>query len=1211
VATIENFINAAYEANLGRPADLSGMTYYLGEIASGNKTVDQVIADIEYAGQQFSQPGQAEYIAPDATYYEPPDTSQQQYIETRIQEQQSQPQEEQQSQPQEEQTPVSGLANLDLSGLKDFSFSLSKPSPKKYNEWASTLSKPIFNSYDEVIEQINNETQPGYLTNFGGGGAGWSLGVVPKEAREKILGPGSDNEFHTLEKFGGTLTNDKLKKLFAENSGVTSPDALYAWYVDGWGLRGPIVTNTYDELMIKAGTAPEQDFFGTDNFLIENLNQIKNEFKIDQQTLEVVTQLQAADQRIKYQNALGDTNINELLANIAKTSLEAKGVLDAQTRSALDQFSQDGVALLEERRKIAAEIGKRSNSIGLVLALGSTFFAPYLGPKIGAAVGLTGTAATIGGGALLGAGISFVAGGDPIKGAVSGAIGAIGSTTYATEVGTALGIKGAAAPIVGNAVINAGLSGIAAVATGGNIGKSMLDGAIKGAALAGATEFAEAILGKDNIASLAEATGLDKKQVESIFTTSVANGVTAEVSGQGEFLETLGISLVAQGVGAKSANLMKGAMKDVLDKDPEIMASVLTATGGIATTATNAFFRGEDVGEALKNNAPGIILSSVQTYQSEADRQDEIKRKQEEAAAAQREKELGAVQQPPATGDAVEGAPAIEGEGAGEVSLGESPLQVAGDELGFETGLDLIETLEREALSGIGEEEIRREIVQDEGFTYEVKLVQGVRDDGSLYEYKIIVDQDGSVSYEWNPSFTESVASRERPDLRSSPPETAVPSDRVNLFGTTQEDLRPVAVPDEPPIVVGIDLRKYGDPSLGGGDALIRSTEGPTGFTETAGIFQFIGTEPTSGLQKYKVGNQSFTFIMLPGKQPALLNDVADIVLIPREEPSSDPTQPPKLTFDERPLEDFTPPPEDVPPPEPEDVPPPDPTKLPPGTAADRDEGASGTAGEKGAAGGLTGLEEQRRKERDATISRIVEEELSRLTSQLTQAENEAQQAAKNLQRAQEQQRKFTAPDFVAISGPDLASSLEQETQFATDAAERAEDARAAAAEGVVDIGALQRGEQTLTDEQILGYLRTGQLPPAGGEGDGEPGTRGPGTGADEEGPGTGSLDRGDGTGAGDRGTGFGAGEEGLGPGGGGTGGEGSGEVTTRLSPSLIFDRETGGRPETTPFSSRVTGEALASILGEKEPLFGGDDDEQRAVWNRRSLKLLSRALGL
>lgn len=44
--------------------------------------------------------------------------------------------------------------------------------------------------------------------------------------------------------------------------------------------------------------------------------------------------------------------------------------------------------------------------------------------------------------------------------------------------------------------------------------------------------------------------------------------------------------------------------------------------------------------------------------------------------------------------------------------------------------------------------------------------------------------------------------------------------------------------------------------------------------------------------------------------------------------------------------------------------------------------------------------------------------------------------------------------------------------------------------------------------------------------------------------------------------------------------------------------------------SPRVTGEALAGILGEKEPLFGGDEDEQRAVWNRRSLRL-RRALGL
>jgi hypothetical protein len=83
------------------------------------------------------------------------------------------------------------LANLD-SLLR--STEIPKPETK-YNDWAESLEKPLFNSYDEVIEQINKETPAGYLTSFGFG-RGWNLGVVPKEAREKILGPGGDNQFH-------------------------------------------------------------------------------------------------------------------------------------------------------------------------------------------------------------------------------------------------------------------------------------------------------------------------------------------------------------------------------------------------------------------------------------------------------------------------------------------------------------------------------------------------------------------------------------------------------------------------------------------------------------------------------------------------------------------------------------------------------------------------------------------------------------------------------------------------------------------------------------------------------------------------------------------------------------------------------------------------------------------------------------------------------
>jgi hypothetical protein len=69
------------------------------------------------------------------------------------------------------------------------------------------------------------------------------------------------------------------------------------------------------------------------------------------------------------------------------------------------------------------------------------------------------------------------------------------------------------------------------------------------------------------------------------------------------------------------------------------------------------------------------------------------------------------------------------------------------------------------------------------------------------------------------------------------------------------------------------------------------------------------------------------------------------------------------------------------------------------------------------------------------------------------------------------------------------------------------------------------------------------------------------------------------------------------------------GDEVTPLRPVLIFEQP-GERPNI-PFSSRVTGEALASILGAKEPIFAGDPEKQRAVWNKRSLKLLSEALRL
>lgn len=71
--------------------------------------------------------------------------------------------------------------------------------------------------------------------------------------------------------------------------------------------------------------------------------------------------------------------------------------------------------------------------------------------------------------------------------------------------------------------------------------------------------------------------------------------------------------------------------------------------------------------------------------------------------------------------------------------------------------------------------------------------------------------------------------------------------------------------------------------------------------------------------------------------------------------------------------------------------------------------------------------------------------------------------------------------------------------------------------------------------------------------------------------------------------------------------------VSDKVMPATVVSRETPSfapRGTTPGYGTRVTGETLTGILGEKEPLFGGDEDEQRAVWNRRSLRL-RRALGL
>lgn len=63
------------------------------------------------------------------------------------------------------------------------------------------------------------------------------------------------------------------------------------------------------------------------------------------------------------------------------------------------------------------------NIIKTALPIALSIVAPGLGTAIGTAIGLSGTAASIAGGAILGGGTSFLTGGDPILGAVTGGLG--------------------------------------------------------------------------------------------------------------------------------------------------------------------------------------------------------------------------------------------------------------------------------------------------------------------------------------------------------------------------------------------------------------------------------------------------------------------------------------------------------------------------------------------------------------------------------------------------------------------------------------------------------------------------------------------------------------------------------------------------------------------------------------------------------------------
>jgi hypothetical protein len=748
------------------------------------------------------------------------------------------------------------------------------------------------------------------------------------------------------------------------------------------------------------------------------------------------------------------------------------------------------------------------------LEASAKFLAPFFIPGIGEALHSTAfgqaigaTASTVLAGGVTGATIAELSGGNPVTGFVTGGLSAFGTNAYATNVGNALGVYGAAAPIVGNAVLNAGISGLIASATGANVEKSMLTGGLVGGAIASAPEIANTLLGGEaNVKSLATSLGMELLQTQEIIASSVADAIIAEAQNVDGFGSALGKSLVSRGVSTVAANQAVNLVSNNITQDPESLRFVFDTTRGAAGVAVNAALNKQDVGDALKFAAPSIILQASLSFsevpETDADRI---------TAIIEDQLQTGGI-----SGDGVQVAA-----GDGVSGLASAPPELQAEIDDTETALANAE-----------------EAYQD-------------NPDASTLDFIKRTQNYLSGLYD-------------------------------QVSGAT----------------AGFDFRDFSADRGGQGYALV----GGGGYAPSGNVtgWNFIGFD-SAGNQQFDVGGESFTLFVLPNIK-IIASNTSETVFYP--DIITDPTtNTPELVLTPTTVEQVK---VDATVPESEQ---PKPERLQPGEKAKDEEGATGAEGAEGVSGTPGGTT-------PGSLQEALRLELNLLESRLQNTAQERNETQNNLNRALEQRERLREQGLLTALGPDLQEMLDAEIATLEEQIDALNATESSLGTRISDIGASQQGEDGQEGDrgrpssEVIGDLVQG------GFGTGLPGDEGAGTGGLGGGAGPGAGEEGDGTGSGVEGEGPGSGVEGVGPGAGregegtGGGGEGEGGVTDTppLRPVTIFDSP-DGRPAT-PFSSRVTGEALAGILGAKEPLFGGDPDEQRAVWNRRSLRL-RRALGL
>jgi hypothetical protein len=197
---------------------------------------------------------------------------------------------------------------------------------------------------------------------------------------------------------------------------------------------------------------------------------------------------------------------------------------------------------------------------------------------------------------------------------VAGIFAAPFTAGLSTSIGSAImGAGAVGAQTVGSAVLGATFNGLTAAATGGNIGKAMIGGAAAGALNANAGEITTAIIGADNLNSIASTLNLKPAQVSNIFVGSIGSGVTTAIRGGdfGDVLTSFKDSLISSGVSEiAAANVMKSLSGTM---DPNNLRRIGTATKMLSNVAINASIKGLDINKAIQYYAPTIMTRALTT----------------------------------------------------------------------------------------------------------------------------------------------------------------------------------------------------------------------------------------------------------------------------------------------------------------------------------------------------------------------------------------------------------------------------------------------------------------------------------------------------------------------------------------------------------------------------------------------------------------------